>query len=96
MVIFHFYKQVYLTNRRQVLPTITLSADTKACLEELDKPIVSPFESNRDPSNFSMGKPKPIEQINKTVVMDVIGKVVAGLLRIKGFDCKYKVHTNLK
>lgn len=90
MVIFNFYKQVYLTNRRQVLPTITLSADTKACLEELDKPIVSPFESNRDPSNFSMGKPKPIEQINKTVVMDVIGKVVAGLLRIKGFDCKYK------
>lgn len=80
--------KVYLTNQRQVLPTITLSADTKACLEELDKSIVSPFESCREPSDFSIGKPKPITQINKTVVMEVIGKAISGLLRIKGFDCE--------
>lgn len=87
--IFDFIDQVYLTNQRQVLPTITLSADTKACLEELDKPIVSPFESSREASEFSMGRPKAITQINKSVVMDVIGKVLSGLLRIKGFDCKF-------
>lgn len=78
-----------MTKQRQVLPTITLSADTKACLEELNQPIKSPFESTPEPSDFTEGKPKTITQINKPVVMDVIGKSLAGLLRIKGFDCKY-------
>lgn len=77
-----------MTNQRQVLPTITLSADTKACLEELDQPIISPFESTPEPSDFTEGKPKAIAQIKKPVVMDVIGKALTGLLRIKGFDCK--------
>lgn len=78
-----------MTNQRQVLPTITLSADTKACLDELDQPIISPFESTPEPSDFTNGKPKTITQIKKPVVMDVIGKALTGLLRIKGFDCKY-------
>lgn len=77
-----------MTSQRQVLPTITLSTDTKACLEELDKPIESPFQSNCESTDFSIGKPKAIPQVSKTVVMEIIGKALAGLLRIKGFDCK--------
>lgn len=76
-----------MASQRQVMPTITLSSDTKACLNELDQPIISPFQSH-EISDFSMGKPTAITQINKPVVMDVIGKALAGLLRIKGFDCK--------
>lgn len=49
-----------MTNQRQVLPTITLSADTRSCLDELNKPIVSPFESAPEPSDFTMGKSKLI------------------------------------
>lgn len=81
--------QVYMANQRQVLPTITLSADTKACLEELGKPIVSPFEMTRIPSDFTRGKPKSVIQITKPVVMEVLGKALVGMLRVKGFDCKY-------
>lgn len=78
-----------MANQRQVLPTITLSADTKACLEELDKPIIPPFGMIREPTDFTLGKPKPTPQITKPVVIEVIGKALAGLLRIKGFDCKW-------
>lgn len=77
-----------MTSQRQVLPTITLSADTRACLDELNKPIISPFESTDEPSDFSLGKPKPITQINKPVIMEVLGKAIMGLMRIKGFDRK--------
>lgn len=77
-----------MTSHRQVLPTITLSTDTKACLDELDKPIISPFESSTEPSDFSLGKPQQITQINKPVVMEALGKAITGLMRIKGFDCK--------
>lgn len=81
-------EMVYMTNQRQVLPTITLSADTKACLDELNQPIISPFESTCEHSKLSLSKPKSIPQIAKPVVMEVVGKAVAGLLRIRGFDCK--------
>lgn len=84
------HEQVYMASQRQVLPTITLSADTKACLDELDKPIISPFESSREPSDFTLGKSESIAQIKKPVVMDVIGKALTGLLRIKGFDRKFE------
>lgn len=77
-----------MANQRQVLPTITLSADTKACLEEMYKPIVSPFEMTRIPSDFTRGKPKPVTQITKKVVMEVLGKALVGMLRVKGFDCE--------
>ncbi|XP_031632352.1 uncharacterized protein LOC116346445 [Contarinia nasturtii] len=85
MIEMYSEEMVYLANQRQVLPTITLSADTKACLEELHQPITSPFETHKV-SDFTLGKPKAISQINKPVVMDVIGKALTGLLRIKGFD----------
>lgn len=77
-----------MTNQRQVLPTITLSADTRACLDELEKPIPSPFDSSRETSDFLIGTPKPITQINKPVATEIIGKALTGLLRIKGFDCE--------
>lgn len=79
-----------MANQRQVLPTITLSADTKTCLEELDQPIISPFGMTREPTDFTQGKPKSQSQITKPVVMEVLGKALAGLLRIKGFDRKSK------
>lgn len=77
-----------MTNQRQTLPTIRLSDDTKSFLNELNHPIKSPFESSSEQSAFSMGKPKAIQQINRSAAMEVIGKALTGLLRIQGFDCE--------
>lgn len=75
-----------MTNQRQVLPTITLSVDTKACLEELERPIISPFYTPESPNDFVLGKPTPSPKISKPVALEVICKSLSGLLRIKGFD----------
>lgn len=81
-----------MANYRQVVPTITLSAETETCLEDLGQPLQSPFEiASKEPTDFTLGKPTHIPQITKPIAMLLLHKSLAGLLRIKGFDCKLKI-----
>lgn len=67
-----------------------MSDDTKVCLEELDKAIETPFNMQTDPTDFTLGKPNCPPSISKPIVDDILAQAIAGLLRIKGLDCKYK------
>lgn len=74
-----------MANQRQVLPTITLSAETRACLDELNHPIVSPIESRGPHTSFARGRPTTHPKISKPVALEAICKSLSGLLRVKGF-----------
>lgn len=72
-----------------------MSDDTKVCLEELDQPIESPFNMHTDPTDFTLGKPNCPPTISKPIVDDILAQAITGLLRIKGFDCKYNNKSDL-
>lgn len=77
-----------MAHQRQVLPTITLSAETRACLDELNRPIISPLEMREKSSDFCQGKPKTLPKISKPVALEAICKSLSGLLRVSGFHGK--------
>lgn len=79
-----------MAHQRQTLPTITLSPETRACLDELNRPIISPLQSRGPPSDFSLGKPKCYPKISKPVALEAICKSLSGLLRVKGFHGKFQ------
>lgn len=79
-----------MAHSRQVFPSITLSAETKACLEDFKKPpAISPFDKLQPSTDFVVGKPKTVIQIDKKVAMAALHKSLCGLLRIKGYECMY-------
>lgn len=78
-----------MAHNRQVFPSITLSAETKACLADFKKPpVISPFDKIQPSTDFVEGKIKPVLQIDKKVAMTAMRKALCGLLRIKGYECK--------
>lgn len=77
-----------MAHQRQTLPTITLSPETRACLDELNHPLKSPIQARGPPSDFCLGKPKCNPKITKPVALETICKALSGLLRVKGFHGK--------
>lgn len=77
-----------MAHSRQVFPSITLSAETSACAEFTNPPILSPFDKIQPTTDFIEGKLKPVPEINKKIAMTVMRKALCGLLRIKGYECK--------
>lgn len=74
-----------MAHQRQTLPSITLSPETRACLDELNRPIISPIQSRGPLSDFCLGRPKCYPKISKPVALEAICKSLSGLLRVKGF-----------
>lgn len=83
--------QAYMAHQRQTLPTITLSPETRTCLDELNRPIISPLQARGPPSDFCSGKPKCYPKISKPVALEAICKSLSGLLRVKGFHGESKL-----
>lgn len=73
---------------REPLPTITLSAETKSALDQINKPLLAPMMMSEVVTDFNLGIPKTHIKISRPVALEAICKSLSGLLRLKGFHGK--------
>lgn len=67
------------------LPNISLSEETKACVDQINRPMRPPMTAPDEQSAFRAGLPIAQTKLSKSVVMQVICKALSGLLKMKGF-----------